>query len=43
VVRKAIGEAPPLPDRLAAYLKREKLAVPMSAEYADFKEFLVSE
>ena len=41
VVRKAIGSAPPLPDRLAAYLKREKLSLPMSSSYEDFKEFVL--
>jgi threonine synthase len=41
VVRKAIGSAPPLPDRLAAYLKREKLSLPMSSSYNDFKQFLL--
>lgn len=40
VVREAIGSAPPLPDRLGAYLKREKLSLPMSSAYEDFKEFL---
>jgi len=42
VVRKAIGTAPPLPDRLAAYLKREKLSLPMSIAYDDFKQFLLA-
>jgi len=42
VVRKAIGTAPPLPERLAAYLKREKLSRPMSSSYEDFKQFLMS-
>jgi len=41
VVTKAIGAAPPLPDRLAAYLKREKLSLPMSSAYDDFKQFLL--
>jgi threonine synthase len=41
VVMKAIGTAPPLPDRLGAYLKREKLSLPMSSRYEDFKEFLL--
>src|SRR6266403_1982636 len=40
VVEKAIGTAPPLPDRLAAYLKRPKLSLPMSPSYDDFKQFL---
>jgi len=42
VVRKAIGSAPPLPERLAAYLKRQKLSLPMSSHYEDFKQFLLS-
>jgi threonine synthase len=42
VVMKAIGTAPPLPDRLAAYLKREKLSLPVSSAYDDFKQFLLS-
>ncbi len=40
VVKKAIGSAPPLPERLAGYLKREKLSLPMSSNYDDFKQFL---
>jgi hypothetical protein len=40
-VEKAIGNAPPLPDRLAAYLQRPKLSVAMSSKYEDFREFLV--
>jgi threonine synthase len=41
VVMKAIGTAPPLPDRLAAYLKRRKLSLPTSSSYDDFKQFLM--
>jgi threonine synthase len=41
IVEKAIGNAPPLPDRLAAYLQRPKLSVAMSSKYEDFREFLV--
>jgi threonine synthase len=41
VVRKAIGSAPVLPDRLAAHLKGEKLSVPMSSRYEDFKQYLL--
>ena len=41
VVEKAIGSAPPLPDRLAAYLKRKKLSLPISSAYEDFKQFLL--
>jgi threonine synthase len=40
VVERAIGSAPPLPDRLAAYLQRPKLSVPMSSRYDDFKQLL---
>jgi len=42
VVMKAIGIAPPLPDRLAGYLKRDKLSLPMSSAYDDFRQFLVA-
>jgi threonine synthase len=42
VVQRAIGVAPPLPDRLAAYLKRPKLSQPISSKYDAFKEFLLS-
>ena len=41
VVMKAIGTAPPLPDRLAAYLKRDKLSLAMSSKYDDFRQFLL--
>jgi threonine synthase len=41
VVERAIGIAPPLPDRLAAYLKRPKLSLPVSSKYDDFKQFLL--
>jgi threonine synthase len=41
VVTKAIGTAPPLPARLAAYLKRDKLSLPISSSYDDFKQFLL--
>jgi hypothetical protein len=39
---RAIGTAPPLPDRLAAYLKRPKLSLPMSNRYEEFKQFVSS-
>jgi threonine synthase len=42
VVSQAIGAAPLLPDRLAAYLRREKLSLPMSSSYDDFKQFLLT-
>jgi len=43
VVMKAIGSAPPLPDRLAACLKRDKLSLPISSSYDDFKQFLLTQ
>jgi threonine synthase len=43
VVMKAIGTAPPLPDRLAAYLQREKLSLPMSSIYDEFKQYLLTQ
>jgi len=43
IVMKAIGTAPPLPDRLAAYLKRDKLSLPISSSYDDFKQFLLTQ
>jgi len=42
VVMKAIGTAPPLPDRLAAYLKRDQLSLALSSAYEDFKHFLLT-
>src|SRR5215467_1272955 len=43
IVEKAIGAAPPLPDRLTAYLKKPKLSLPMTSSYDDFKQFLLSQ
>jgi threonine synthase len=42
VVQKAIGQAPPLPDRLSNYLQKTKLSLPISSSYDDFKEFLLA-
>jgi threonine synthase len=42
VVTRAIGAAPPLPERLAAYLQRPKLSVEISSEYDAFKQFLLA-
>ena len=42
IVEKAIGIAPPLPDRLANYLKRPKLSVPTTSKYEDFRQFLLA-
>jgi threonine synthase len=43
VVMKAIGTAPPLPERLAAYLKRDKLSLPISSSYDEFRQFLLKQ
>jgi threonine synthase len=43
VMMKAIGTAPPLPDRLAAYLKRDKLSLAISSSYDDFRQFLLTQ
>ena len=40
VMKRAIGQAPPLPERLAACLQREKLSLAMSSSYDDFRGFL---
>jgi len=42
IVQKGIGIAPPLPARLAEYLTRPKLSVPMSNKYEDLKAYLLS-
>src|ERR1700690_2483179 len=42
IVQKGIGVAPPLPSRLAEYLNRPKLSLPMSNNYVDFRQFLLS-
>src|SRR6201993_866539 len=42
IVQKGIGVAPPLPSRLAECLQRPKLSLPISSEYDDFKQFLLS-
>jgi threonine synthase len=42
VVERAIGTAPPLPERLAAYLQRTKLSQHISSKYEDFKQFLLA-
>jgi threonine synthase len=43
VVHKAIGEAPPLPERLSRYLDRPKLSIPISNSFADFQQFLLAQ
>jgi len=43
VVMKAIGTAPPLPDRLASYLKRDKLSISIPSSYDEFKQFLLTQ
>jgi len=35
------GVNPQLPERLAAYLKRPRLSIPLSGEFCHFKEFLL--
>jgi len=42
IVQKAIGITPPLPERLARYLPKPKLSVPISNAYPAFKQFLLS-
>lgn len=42
VVHRVIGEAPPLPERLARCLQKQKLSISMSNEYADLKDFLLA-
>ena len=42
IVQKGIGIAPPLPSRLAEYLNRPKLSLPMTTAYDDFKQFLLA-
>ncbi|HXR32667.1 MAG TPA: threonine synthase, partial [Verrucomicrobiae bacterium] len=42
IVQKGIGIAPPLPSRLAEYLNRPKLSLPMTTNYDAFKQFLLS-
>ena len=41
IVQKGISIAPPLPSRLAEYLNRPKLSLPMTTAYDDFKQFLL--
>ncbi len=40
IVARATGTAPQLPERLAAYLSRPKLSLPLSSSFDDFKSFL---
>jgi len=42
IVQKGIGIAPPLPSRLAEYLNRPKLSLPMTTSYDNFKQFLLA-
>jgi threonine synthase len=41
IVARATGANPQLPERLAAYLKRPKLSIPLFGEFCHFKEFLL--
>src|SRR5258708_13850674 len=43
VVTRAIAAPPPLPDPLASYLQRQKLSLPISSSYHEFKQFLLSQ
>jgi threonine synthase len=43
VVTRALGAAPALPERLAGYLQRPKLSIPVSNQYDDFKQFLLAQ
>jgi threonine synthase len=43
MVQRATGSAPPLPDRLAACLQREKLSQQLSSRYSDLKQFLTKQ
>ncbi len=40
-VESIIGEKVEIPERLADYAKREKVAIPMSTDYSEFKQFLL--
>jgi threonine synthase len=42
VVEKAIGQAPPLPERLGKHLRQPKLSLPISSSYEDFKQYLLA-
>ena len=42
IVEKAIGQAPPLPERLARHLNQPKLSQQMSNDYPAFKQFLLA-
>ncbi len=42
-VRRATGREAPLPDRLAAVLKRPEHQVSMGSDYADFRRFLLDD
>jgi len=42
-VESVLGEGTVvLPDKLAAFMKGEKLSIPLSTEFADFKQFLLN-
>jgi len=42
-VESVLGEGTVvLPEKLAAFMKGEKLSIPLSTEYADFKQFLLN-
>jgi threonine synthase len=41
-VDEILGIDTPIPDRLAAFMKGTKQSVPMSKDFADFKQFLMN-
>ena len=42
-VDEILGIDVPIPDRLAAFMKGQKLSVPMTKDFADFKAFLMKQ
>ena len=42
-VDEILGIDTPIPDRLAAFMKGEKQSVPMSSDFADFKQYLLKQ
>jgi threonine synthase len=41
VVEGTLGTTVPVPERLSALLSKEKVAIPMSTEFSDFKNYLL--
>ena len=42
-VEKATGSDVKIPERLAAFMNKEKQSIPMTTDFADFKRFLLSQ